>query len=100
MRKFLLAGLCSLAAPFLAHSQCVADPLIGSNWAYNIHTPTGGVAAIGTFRAISPGFLDVVETLNNNGAVTRQAHVNGRYILNQDCRGGEIMIMMSRAAIQ
>jgi len=44
----------ALVAPVIASAQCPADPLqtiANSSWAFNYHTPSGGIAAIGNFNA-------------------------------------------------
>jgi len=82
---------------------CSVDPLTGTSWAFSIHTPSGGVAAIGTFRALNIGGQQTVtgvQTVNNNGQISRQGAFSGRYTLDGDCRGGEILINVGRASAQ
>jgi hypothetical protein len=42
----------------------------------------------------------VTETVDNRGNITRLARAGGRWILNPDCTGGEIMLMVSAAPVQ
>src|SRR5689334_10122821 len=104
MNKLVLAGLVCLATPFFAFGQvCPNDPLNGTSWAFSIHTPSGGVASIGQFTATNvAGSLNVngVQTVNNNGQISRQESFAGRYTLDGDCRGGEILISVGRANAQ
>ncbi len=104
MKKLLFGGLLCLAAPFLSFGQvCAVDPLNNTSWAFSIHTPSGGIAAIGTFRATNIGGqqnVTGVQTVNNNGQISRQESFSGRYTLDGDCRGGEILISVGRASAQ
>ena len=103
MRKFILGSLLGLALPILSFGQvCAVDPLNGTAWAFSIHTPSGGIASIGTFRATNVGGLTIsgVQTVNNQGQISRQEAFGGRYTLDGDCRGGEILISVGRHSAQ
>ncbi len=107
MTKLLAAGILCLGAPFLSFGQCPAgDPLQilnNTSWAYSIHTPSGGVGAIGTFKAAlvaGQPTVNGLQTVNNNGQIARQESFSGRYTIDPDCRGGEILINVNRSAVQ
>ena len=106
MTKQLAAISLALAVPFLASAQCPANPLAtlaGSSWAFQYHTPSSGIAAIGTFTATlesGRGILRGTETVNNNGQIALRAPFAGYYVMNSDCNGGELLFNLGGNSIQ
>ncbi len=63
----------------------------------------GGSGSVGFFNASivnGQGFLSAVETVNNNGAVTRLAAESGRYTVYADCSGGQVTLTNRTVPVQ
>jgi len=78
------------------------DLLNNTTWTFRTFAPyyagTAGATSMGTFTLFNisgSGRLAGSETISYGaaGPIVRQAQISGRYILNADCSGGEIMIM-------
>ena len=118
MKNLIIAA--AFAAAFTlapqAKAQCPAglvDPLYlldGSNWAFQTEDDFFGEGAVGTFRAsvkapagnnpFFSGVLAITETINAEGRITRQLQASGKYIINSDCSGGELLFNAGGHAYQ
>ncbi len=93
-------------AQLIQPNTCPADPtqlLQGAPWAFRLETPGGGDAgarAIGTFKAFPGSYLQVDETIQANGVLTRGGQFRGRYSVDADCSGGSLSFMANALPVQ
>ena len=87
-------------------ATCPADAaqvLLRTPWAFQIagNDDNRGLAvAVGTFRALPGGTLQITATTEVNKTVFRGGQYSGRYIVYPDCSGGELMFMINSMPVQ
>lgn len=120
MRNFCLAAMvCVIASSFVApraQAQCpagIANPLFainGMTWAFQTQDDARGDGAVGIFKAqvqqptlTNPyltGILTITMTSNAQGQVTVQQQVTGKYQIDSNCGGGELIFNANQNAYQ
>ncbi|MBY0503643.1 MAG: hypothetical protein K2X03_07030 [Bryobacteraceae bacterium] len=86
-------GLTSTGCPAGVNPLSV---LAGTSWSFQTQAIgyAGGSpqsASVGTFRATAPSTLSIVQTVNTSGSVARLASNSGRFFVNADCSGGDLL---------
>ena len=105
MRWISVFALAALSAGVSFGQAC--DPLatlgIGSTWSFTSHQgdylPTGQ-GMIGSFQILPGNRLTVTATINDGSVITRRAQASGRYLVYDDCTGGELMFMINALPVQ